>query len=143
MILIDNIKVTRNLFYFFKINNNLIKFNYIFFCYNKKESSILTNYINNGKINYYFLKKLKSIKYLFFLQSYLKNSLVLYCTNDETILTNVVKELDNNIIFCKINNNFYSLNNLKDYLNSKMELVTYINNYFYNFIYVLDNLNKK
>ena len=143
MILIDNIKVTRNLFYFFKINNNLKKFNYIFFCYNKKESSILTNYINNGKINYYFLKKLKSIKYLFFLQSYLKNSLVLYCTNDETILTNVVKELDNNIIFCKINNNFYSLNNLKDYLNSKMKLVTYINNYFYNFIYVLDNLNKK
>lgn len=144
MILIDNnIKLTRDIFYFFKINNNLKNFKYIFFCYKKNNSQVLANYINSKKINYYFLKKLKSIKYLSFIKFYLKNSLVLYCTNDETILVNIIKELDNNIIFCKIDNNFYSLNNLKFYLNSKINLINYINTYYYNFIYTLDNLKKK
>lgn len=142
MILIDNIKFIRDIFYFFKINNNLKKFKYIFFCYKKNNSQILLNYINLNKVNYYFLKKLKSIKYLSFIKSYLKNSLVLYCTNDETLLVNLIKELDNNIIFCKIENNFYSLNNLKFYLNSKIDLINYINTNYYNFIYTLDNLKK-
>ena len=103
----------------------------------------LSIYINSKKIDYYFFKKLKSIKYLNFLQNYLKNSLVLYCTNDESILPILSKELKNNIIFCKINNNFYSLNNIEIYCNSKIDLVSYINNYYYNFIYTLDNLKNK
>jgi len=140
VILIDNIKLTRDIFYFFKINNNLKNFKYIFFCYKKNNSQILTNYINSNKINYYFLKKLKSIKYLSFIKFYLKNSLVLYCTNKESILPILSKELKNHIIFCKINNNFYSLNNIETYCNSKIDLVSYINNYYYNFIYTLDNL---
>ena len=141
MILIDNIKTLRNLFYFLKINNNLKSYKYIYFCYGittiPKNLSI---YINSKKIDYYFFKKLKSIKYLVFLQNYLKNSLVLFCTNEESVLPILSKELKNFIIFCKIDNNFYSLNNIETYCNSKMDLISYINNYYYNFIYTLDNL---
>lgn len=143
MILIDNFKTIRNFFFFFKINKNLKHYNFIFFCYKKSDSKIINKYIESNKIVYYFFKKLKNIKFLSFCQNYLSNSIVLYCTNDETLLFTFLQELNNNLIFCKINNNFYSMKDLKNYLNSKMELVKYIDNYYYNFIYIFENLNKK
>ena len=121
MILIDNIKKIRNLNYFLKINQNLLNYNYIFFCYNVNLKSLSSKIINNPNIKYYFLKKLKCIKYLNFFKAYLNNSIIIFCINDINSLNLFLQELNNNIIYCKINNSFYSLNNIQDYLNSKID----------------------
>ena len=135
--MIDNIKKIRNLNYFFKINKNLLNYNYIFFCYNINLKHLDSKIVNNPNIKYYFLKKLKCIKYLDFIKTYLNNSVVIFCINDYNSLNFFLQELNNNIIYCKINNSYYSLNNLKDYLNSKMDLIHYIDN---NIIALLYNL---
>lgn len=138
MILIDNIKKIRNLNYFLKINQNLLNYNYIFFCYNVNLKSLSSKVINNPNIKYYFLKKLKCIKYLNFFKAYLNNSIIIFCINDINSLNLFLQELnDNNIIYCKINNSFYSLNNIQDYLNSKIDLVNYMDN---NIIALFQNL---
>ena len=137
MILIDNIKKIRNLNYFLKINQNLLNYNYIFFCYNVNLKSLSSKIINNPDIKYYFLKKLKCIKYLNFFKAYLNNSIIIFCINDINYLNLFLQELNNNIIYCKINNSFYSLNNIQDYLNSKIDLVNYMDN---NIIALFQNL---
>lgn len=137
MILIDNIKKIRNLNYFLKINQNLLNYNYIFFCYNVNLKSLSPKVINNQNIKYYFLKKLKCIKYLNFFKAYLNNSIIIFCINDINSLNLFLQELNNNIIYCKINNSFYSLNNIQDYLNSKIDLVNYMDN---NIIALFQNL---
>lgn len=137
MILIDNIKKIRNLNYFLKINQNLLNYNYIFFCYNVNLKSLSSKIINNSNIKYYFLKKLKCIKYLNFFKAYLNNSIIIFCINDINSLNLFLQELNNNIIYCKINNSFYSLNNIQDYLNSKIDLVNYMDN---NIIALFQNL---
>lgn len=135
--MIDNIKKIRNLNYFLKINQNLLNYNYIFFCYNVNLKSLSSKVINNPNIKYYFLKKLKCIKYLNFFKAYLNNSIIIFCINDINSLNLFLQELNNNIIYCKINNSFYSLNNIQDYLNSKIDLVNYMNN---NIIALFQNL---
>lgn len=137
MILIDNIKKIRNLNYFLKINQNLLNYNYIFFCYNVNLKSLSSKVINDPNIKYYFLKKLKCIKYLNFFKAYLNNSIIIFCINDINSLNLFLQELNNNIIYCKINNSFYSLNNIQDYLNSKIDLVNYMDN---NIIALFQNL---
>lgn len=137
MILIDNIKKIRNLNYFLKINQNLLNYNYIFFCYNVNLKSLSSKVINNPNIKYYFLKKLKCIKYLNFFKAYLNNSIIILCINDINSLNLFLQELNNNIIYCKINNSFYSLNNIQDYLNSKIDLINYMDN---NIIALFQNL---
>ena len=137
MILIDNIKKIRNLNYFLKINQNLLNYNYIFFCYNVNLKSLSSKIINNPNIKYYFLKKLKCIKYLNFFKAYLNNSIIIFCINDINSLNLFLQELNNNIIYCKINNSFYSLNNIQDYLNSKIDLVNYMDD---NIIALFQNL---
>lgn len=137
MILIDNIKKIRNLNYFLKINQNLLNYNYIFFCYNVNLKSLSSKIINNPNIKYYFLKKLKCIKYLNFFKAYLNNSIIIFCINDINSLNLFLQELNNNIIYCKINNSFYSLNNIQNYLNSKIDLVNYMDN---NIIALFQNL---
>ena len=137
MILIDNIKKIRNLNYFLKINQNLLNYNYIFFCYNVNLKSLSSKIINNPNIKYYFLKKLKCIKYLNFFKAYLNNSIIIFCINDINSLNLFLQELNNNIIYCKINNSYYSLNNIQDYLNSKIDLVNYMDN---NIIALFQNL---
>ena len=137
MILIDNIKKIRNLNYFLKINQNLLNYNYIFFCYNVNLKSLISKVINNPNIKYYFLKKLKCIKYLNFFKAYLNNSIIIFCINDINSLNLFLQELNDNIIYCKINNSFYSLNNIQDYLNSKIDLVNYMDN---NIIALFQNL---
>lgn len=136
MILIDNIKKIRNLNYFLKINQNLLNYNYIFFCYNVNLKSLSSKVINNPNIKYYFLK-IKCIKYLNFFKAYLNNSIIIFCINDINSLNLFLQELNNNIIYCKINNSFYSLNNIQDYLNSKIDLVNYMDN---NIIALFQNL---
>ena len=84
-----------------------------------------------------FLKKLKCIKYLNFFKAYLNNSIIIFCINDINSLNLFLQELNNNIIYCKINNSFYSLNNIQDYLNSKIDLVNYMDN---NIIALFQNL---
>ena len=137
MILIDNIKKIRNLNYFLKINQNLLNYNYIFFCYNVNLKSLSSKVINDPNIKYYFLKKLKCIKYFNFFKAYLNNSIIIFCINDINSLNLFLQELNNNIIYCKINNSFYSLNNIQDYLNSKIDLVNYMDN---NIIALFQNL---
>lgn len=137
MILIDNIKKIRNLNYFLKINQNLLNYNYIFFCYNVNLKSLSSKVINDPNIKYYFLKKLKCIKYLNFFKAYLNNSIIIFCINDINSLNLFLQELNNSIIYCKINNSFYSLNNIQDYLNSKIDLVNYMDN---NIIALFQNL---
>lgn len=137
MILIDNIKKIRNLNYFLKINQNLLNYNYIFFCYNVNLKSLSSKIINNPNIKYYFLKKLKCIKYLNFFKAYLNNSIIIFCINDINSLNLFLQELNNNIIYCKINNSFYSLNNIQDYLKNKIDLVNYMDN---NIIALFQNL---
>ena len=133
MILIDNLKTTRNIVYFLIVNQNLAKYKYIFFCYNVN-LTLLNSIIIKYNIKYYFLKKLKCIKYLNFLNHYLNNSILLFCVNDMESLTKLIPLLKNKILYCKVNNNFYSLNNLDEYLNSNLDLINYLNNYIHSFI---------
>lgn len=140
MILIDNIKTFRNFIYLFKLNNNLKKFKYVIFC-SGLQNSISFN--NDNLENRYFLKKIKYCKYLKVFSFCLTNTIIIYGTNEDSILLTLLQNLDTNIIFCKINNNIYSLNNIKNYLTSKLDLVYYLDNYYLNFIYSFEKLNFK
>lgn len=143
MILIDNLNLIRNSFYSLKIYTNFKDFKYIFFCYPiKNESKNLNLKILTKQVNYYYLKKLKTIRTISFMFPYLNNSIELYCTNDEKILKSLIQDINSNILFCKIDKNYYSITNLLDFVNSKMDLVTFLNNYFYNFVYLFNNLKK-
>lgn len=143
MILIDNLNSIQNSFYSLKIYTNFKDFKYIFFCYPiKNKSKNLNLKILTKQVNYYYLKKLKTIRTIFFMFPYLNNSIELYCTNDEKILKSLIQDINSNILFCKIDKNYYSITNLLDFVNSKMDLVTFLNNYFYNFVYLFNNLKK-
>lgn len=143
MILIDNLNLIRNSFYSLKIYTNFKDFKYIFFCYPiKNKSRNLNLKILTKQVNYYYLKKLKTIRTISFMFPYLNNSIELYCTNDEKILKSLIQDINSNILFCKIDKNYYSITNLLDFVNSKMDLVTFLNNYFYNFVYLFNNLKK-
>ena len=143
MILIDNLNLIRNSFYSLKIYTNFKDFKYIFFCYPiKNKSKNLNLKILTKQVNYYYLKKLKTIRTISFMFPYLNNSIELYCTNDEKILKSLIQYINSNILFCKIDKNYYSITNLLDFVNSKMDLVTFLNNYFYNFVYLFNNLKK-
>ena len=143
MILIDNLNSIRNSFYSLKIYTNFKDFKYIFFCYPiKNKSRNLNLKILTKQVNYYYLKKLKTIRTISFMFPYLNNSIELYCTNDEKILKSLIQDINSNILFCKIDKNYYSITNLLDFVNSKMDLVTFLNNYFYNFVYLFNNLKK-
>ena len=143
MILIDNLNLIRNSFYSLKIYTNFKDFKYIFFCYPiKNKSKNLNLKILTKQVNYYYLKKLKTIRTISFMFPYLNNSIELYCTNDEKILKSLIQDINSNILFYKIDKNYYSITNLLDFVNSKMDLVTFLNNYFYNFVYLFNNLKK-
>ena len=143
MILIDNLNSIRNSFYSLKIYTNFKDFKYIFCCYPiKNKSKNLNLKILTKQVNYYYLKKLKTIRTISFMFPYLNNSIELYCTNDEKILKSLIQDINSNILFCKIDKNYYSITNLLDFVNSKMDLVTFLNNYFYNFVYLFNNLKK-
>lgn len=83
--------------------------------------------MNNSHIKYYFLKKLKCIKYLSFIQTSLNNSIVVFCMNDINSVNLFLHDVNINILYCKINNSFYSVNNLHHFLNSKFDLINYMN----------------
>ena len=141
--MIDNLNLIRNSFYSLKIYTNFKDFKYIFFCYPiKNKSRNLNLKILTKQVNYYYLKKLKTIRTISFMFPYLNNSIELYCTNDEKILKSLIQDVNSNILFCKIDKNYYSITNLLDFVNSKMDLVTFLNNYFYNFVYLFNNLKK-
>ena len=141
--MIDNLNSIRNSFYSLKLYTNFKDFKYIFFCYPiKNKSKNLNLKILTKQVNYYYLKKLKTIRTISFMFPYLNNSIELYCTNDEKILKSLIQDINSNILFCKIDKNYYSITNLLDFVNSKMDLVTFLNNYFYNFVYLFNNLKK-
>lgn len=141
--MIDNLNSIRNSFYSLKIYTNFKDFKYIFFCYPiKNKSKNLNLKILTKQVNYYYLKKLKTIRTISFMFPYLNNSIELYCTNDEKILKSLIQDINSNVLFCKIDKNYYSITNLLDFVNSKMDLVTFLNNYFYNFVYLFNNLKK-
>ena len=101
MILIDNLNLIRNSFYSLKIYTNFKDFKYIFFCYPiKNKSKNLNLKILTKQVNYYYLKKLKTIRTISFMFPYLNNSIELYCTNDEKILKSLIQDINSNILFC-------------------------------------------
>lgn len=132
--LIVNIKTIRNLFYFLKINNQLRNYKFIFFCYNINLDSELRTKLINNNIRYFYLKKIKCQRYLQFLIPYLTNSLILFCCNTEKELLYLLPYINKNILLSKINNNYYSINNLLSYINSKKEFVDYCTTYYWNLI---------
>ena len=106
--MIDNLNSIRNSFYSLKIYTNFKDFKYIFFCYPiKNKSRNLNLKILTKQVNYYYLKKLKTIRTISFMFPYLNNSIELYCTNDEKILKSLIQDINSNILFCKIDKNYY------------------------------------
>ncbi len=96
----------------------------------------------NTNVKYIFLKKFKCIKNLTYINSNLKNSTVILCTNDLQTLYWMITKLQSNILFCKINNNYYSLKNLNNYINSIYSLINYFDLYMSNFIFLFQNISK-
>lgn len=94
----------------------------------------------NPNIKYIFLKKFKSINNLTYLN--LKNSNIIFCTNDLQTFYYLISKLQNNIVFCKVHNNYYSLKNLNNYINSIYGLINYFDNYMSNFIFLFQNFSK-
>lgn len=143
MISIVNLKLVRKFFYFLKLNSNLKKFNFIFFCYNTKiDSNLLTILVANN-IKYYFLKKINYNNYLnFIILPYLSNNLVMFCCSDEMSVQQILPYISKTVLFSKINNNFYSLNNCERYISSRIELYNYLNNYIYKFLFLIQNSSK-
>lgn len=141
MILIDNLKKVRQNNNIIKINQNYKNYKFILFCDNISFKNNLNKnlILQNSKVKYIFLKRYKNI----FKSLKLKNSIVLLCTNDLNTLNFLLSKLQSDILFCKIDNNIYSLKNLNDYINSKFLLINYLNNYFINFIYLFENIHNK
>lgn len=100
------------------------------------------NILFNPNVKYIFLKKFKCINNLTYFNSNLKNSTIIFCTNDLQTLYFIISKLQNNILFCKIHNNYYSLKNLSSYINSIYGLVNYLDNYMSNFIFLFQNFSK-
>ena len=143
VISIVNLKLIRKFFYFLKLNSNLRKFNFIFFCYNSKLDANLQTLLVSYNIKFYFLKKLKYNNYLnYILLPYLTNNLSIYCCSDEKAVTAILPKISKYLIFCKINNNFYSLNNCEIYLTSRIDLYNYLSNYTYQFLTLIQNSSK-
>ena len=75
-----------------------------------------------------FLKKLKYNNYLnYIILPYLTNNLVMYCCQDITAIQFLLPHISKTILFSKIDNTFYSLNNIETYLSSTNELYNYLN----------------
>lgn len=140
VISIVNLKLIRKFFYFLKLNSNLKKFNFIFFCYNFKLDTDFQTLLLSYNIKFYFLKKLKYNNYLnYILLPYLTNNLVIYCCSDEKAVKALLPKISKYLIFCKINNNFYSLNDCETYLSSRIDLYNYLHNSIYQFVTLLQN----
>ena len=140
--MIVNLKTIRNLFYFLKVNENLKKAQYIFFCYNIKLTPILKNTLTINHITYSFLKKLKCLNYLKFVQVTLSNSLIIFSCNDELACNKLLDQVSSNILLAKIKTNFYSLNNLHDYCKIDAKTFCYQNfiHYYYQNIFSIVQL---
>ena len=125
-----------------KVNENLKKKQYIFFCYNIKLTPFLKNNLNKNHITYSFFKKLKCINYLKFVQLGLSNSLVIFFCDNELACHKIISQISDNIIFAKIQTNYYSLNNLSKYCKLDSKAVCYQNivNSYYKHILVLMQL---
>lgn len=145
VILIDNLKKIRNFIYFFKINDNLINSNFILFCYNLKFTNNVKNEIRINKINYHILKRSKQFDRLNFIRSNFKNHIVLFYCSDIKSLINIlnISEIYNTIIFCKVNNFYYSINDLKSNLNSMINFINYLDKYYLNIINFFEILKQK
>ena len=144
VISIVNLKLIRKFFYFFKLNSNLKKFKFIFFCYNTKIDANLQTQLAAHNFKFYFLKKLKYNNYLnYIILPYLTNNLVMYCCQDITAIQFLLPHISKTILFSKIDNTFYSLNNIETYLSSTNELYNYLNMFIYQFIFLFQNFSKK
>lgn len=144
MILIDSLKVVRKHNYILKFNQNFKNYKYMLFCDNPSLNLNLVKQeiLFNSKVKYIFLKKFKCIKNLTYMNKNLKNSTVIFCTNDLQTLYWMISKLKTNILFCKIDNNYYSLKNLNIYINSIYELINYLDQYMSNFIFLFQKINK-
>ncbi len=140
MILIDNLKKIRKLNYISEFNIELKKYKYILIC----DSNFI---IHDSKINFLksnikfiFLKNIKCINFL--LKNKVKNSVLAFLTNDLNDLNFLLSNLKNSVLFIKLDNNFYSVNLNNG--NSIFDLLNYLNNYYFNFLNIINiNFEKK
>lgn len=139
MILIVNLKIIRNLFYLTKINNKLQDSKFIFFCYNVKVTQQLQTILLKNHIKVFFFKKLKCLTYLKFLTNTLSNKLVLFCCENTEISMDFLLAIENNILFAKIYDTYYSLNNFSKYYKSGVYETCFssLASYYYTNIYLL------
>lgn len=134
MILIDNLKKIRKLNYISEFNIELKKYKYILIC----DSNFI---IHDSKINFLksnikfiFLKNIKCINFL--LKNKVKNSVLAFLTNDLNDLNFLLSNLKNSVLFIKLDNNFYSVNLNNG--NSIFDLLNYLNNYYFNFLNIIN-----
>lgn len=140
MILIDNLKKIRKLNYISEFNIELKKYKYILIC----DSNFI---IHDSKINFLksnikfiFLKNIKCMNFL--LKNKVKNSVLAFLTNDLNDLNFLLSNLKNSVLFIKLDNNFYSVNLNNG--NSIFDLLNYLNNYYFNFLNIINiNFEKK
>ena len=140
MILIDNLKKIRKLNYISEFNIELKKYKYILIC----DSNFI---IHDSKINFLksnikfiFLKNIKCINFL--LKNKVRNSVLAFLTNDLNDLNFLLSNLKNSVLFIKLDNNFYSVNLNNG--NSIFDLLNYLNNYYFNFLNIINiNFEKK
>lgn len=69
--------------------------------------------------------------------------MVMYCCQDITAIQFLLSHISKTILFSKIDNTFYSLNNIETYLSSTNELYNYLNMFIYQFIFLFQNFSKK
>ena len=67
----------------------------------------------------------------------------MYCCQDITAIQFLLPHISKTILFSKIDNTFYSLNNIETYLSFTNELYNYLNMFIYQFIFLFQNFSKK
>jgi len=139
---IVNLKLIRTIFYFLKFNQNFKNSKYVFFCYNLSMTDNLRLLLAKGTITTTFIKKVKCSPYLLYFTSYLTNTLICFSCNKEIELIKLLPLIEHNIILSKIDNNIYSMNNISNYLNSHINLVTYCESYLLNFFTFFSTYSK-
>lgn len=127
--------------YIFELNVELKNYKYILIC----DSNFIIqdpkiNFLLKSNIKFLFLKNIKCINFL--MKDKIKNSVLAFFTNDLKDLNFLLSNLKNSILFIKLDNNFYSVN--LNNSNSIFDLLNYLNNYYFNFLNIINlNFEKK
>lgn len=138
MILIDNIKLKylRRSFNFKKISM-FEQYHYIVICSNlERVSNLKQLLLQYPTIKIQFFKKSKRNIYLIFLLPYLTNSLILLGCNELNVFFKLCECVSKNILFIKVQNTIYSINQFMDCSSNQIMFGQTLNSLYYNLIKV-------